>query len=122
MRKEDRLNYEVVKYFRERALGFIFHIPNEGVRSARQAASLIAQGLTAGVPDFFVALKNGRSFFVELKTEKGRLSKRQKVVVKQLNECNQRVYLCRTIQEFQAGIRERAGWCQRASGYLFQNN
>lgn len=57
-----------------------FHVPNGGKRSKSEAVRLKKQGVKAGVPDLFFPIVRGKwhGLFVELKTEKGRLSKAQK--------------------------------------------
>lgn len=54
-------------------LRLLFHIPNGGLRTKREAAAFKAQGVKAGVPDLFlpVARKGYHGLFVELKRRKG---------------------------------------------------
>ena len=61
-----------------RTAGFItFAVPNGGSRNIREAVAMKASGTLAGAPDLVVA-KNGRVWFIELKTGKGRQSPAQK--------------------------------------------
>ena len=56
---------------------YIFHIPNEGARSKREAAKLQAMGLIAGIPDY-ICVKP--LFAIELKYGKNTLSPKQKEI------------------------------------------
>ena len=51
-----------------------FAIPNSARRSFKLAAMLKAEGLSPGVPDFFIPKLK---LFIEMKAERGRLSKEQ---------------------------------------------
>ena len=57
----------------------IFAIPNGGHRDIRTAVRLKREGVKAGVSDIFVAVPRGdyHGMFIEIKTEKGRLSPAQ---------------------------------------------
>lgn len=52
----------------------IFHVPNGGVRSKAEAAQFKRLGVLAGVPDLTILTKCGRTLFVEVKSQSGRLS------------------------------------------------
>ena len=63
-------------------LGLLFHVANGGKRNAREAQRLKAMGVLAGVSDYFLPVPNHRPVYcaglwIELKAEKGRLSKAQ---------------------------------------------
>lgn len=61
----------------------IFAIPNGGQRNAVVAAKLKAEGVLAGIPDVLVA--DGKpGLFVELKTQRGRLSDKQHEQIERL--------------------------------------
>lgn len=55
---------------------FAFHVPNGGLRSRVEAARMKGQGVVPGVPDIAI-VAGGRVFFLELKSENGRLSPAQ---------------------------------------------
>ena len=55
---------------------FAFHPANGGWRSPIEAKVLKGMGVKAGVPDI-IAIKNGRCFALELKTDSGRLTPAQ---------------------------------------------
>ena len=60
-------------------LEYMFHIPNEGKRSARAGADLKRQGLKSGVPDIFLPVPRGEyhGLFIELKYGKNKATKVQ---------------------------------------------
>lgn len=51
-----------------------FAVPNGGYRHLYTATKLQAEGTRRGTPDLCFTLKGGRSAYLELKAEKGRLS------------------------------------------------
>ena len=53
-------------------------IPNGGHRHIRQATKLKAEGVRPGSPDMFFMLADGKTGWLELKTDKGRLSPAQR--------------------------------------------
>lgn len=66
----------------------IYHIPNEGKRSAQTGARLVTLGLRSGVPDIClpIARHGYTALYIELKrTKGGRLSDNQKVWLEKLN-------------------------------------
>jgi hypothetical protein len=79
MISEERLQADCYQWFHNTypALrGLLWHVPNGGQRSASEANKFKAIGLVSGVADlhFFYG---GRMYFIELKTETGRLSPNQ---------------------------------------------
>ena len=79
---EDRIQADIVKYLRSKGI-FTFSIPNEGAGrgGAIRTAQLVTMGLFPGVADLCVWWKTSHGTvvgFLEVKTEKGRQSDRQK--------------------------------------------
>jgi VRR-NUC domain len=76
---EARLQGAAVEYLRTAlpSRAIVFAVPNGGSRDKREAARLKWQGVLAGVPDVLVML-DGRTFGIEFKAPKGRLSTAQK--------------------------------------------
>jgi len=76
----------------------IFSIPNGAATSAKNRLNLFLEGLTAGVPDLFLAeARHGfNGLFVEMKTNDGLESHDQKRIRLLLNERNYLVYVARS--------------------------
>lgn len=55
-----------------------YHCPNEGERDAGYAYRLKRMGVLAGVPDLTFHLAGGRTGFIEIKSDVGKLSQAQK--------------------------------------------
>lgn len=73
--KEDYLQYKLCDWMRDKKI-MHFHVPNGGNRSSREAAKFKAMGVKAGVHDLII-MHGGKIIFVELKTDKGKVSKPQ---------------------------------------------
>nr|DAR84849.1 MAG TPA: Nuclease [Caudoviricetes sp.] len=59
----------------------------------------------AGVPDRIVLLPNRPAMFVELKTDKGKLSRLQEVQIKKLRNINDQVYVLCGLEEIKEFIK-----------------
>jgi hypothetical protein len=55
----------------------IFAIPNGGKRNIKTAIKLKKEGVLSGVSDIQILLPNGKTVFIEMKHEKGKLSDSQ---------------------------------------------
>lgn len=77
-RPEDAIQRAVFQHLRQRGAPgvFAFHVPNGGKRKPIEAAIMKGLGVTAGVPDV-IAIKGGRTYALEIKTEDGRLTDHQ---------------------------------------------
>lgn len=71
-------------------------IPNGGKRHIGVAKKMKAEGQLAGMPDIIVAHANGiyHGLFVEMKSEKGSLSKSQKEIIAKLENEGYKVDVC----------------------------
>lgn len=74
-------------------------IPAGGGGKAR-GGKLKAQGYVAGTPDILIVY-NGFAHWIELKTEKGRVSPEQKAVHESLRASGAWVMVCRSLPEVQ---------------------
>ena len=88
-------------------LQYMYHVPNEGRRSAAQAASLHLQGLKSGVPDICLPVPRGGygALYIELKRKRGGVvSKEQKKWVDGLNAVGNKAVVCRGFEEARDAI------------------
>lgn len=76
-REELAFQKQVVQYLRLNRV-FVFSVPNGVyIKSPKTRADMQASGLTAGISDLFILLKDGKYAAIELKTESGRQSSNQ---------------------------------------------
>jgi hypothetical protein len=69
---------------------FYFSVPNER-RNLKDMMRLKKMGLLSGIPDLII-LHKGKTFFLELKSEKGTISDNQKIVQLRLCEMGYEVW------------------------------
>ncbi|MGV7234638.1 MAG: VRR-NUC domain-containing protein [Nitrosomonadaceae bacterium] len=99
---EDRLQAECFLWFHNsfpKLRGLLFHVPNGGKRDPREANKFKAMGVVAGIPDL-VFCKNGKTYFFELKTDKGKLSDRQIDVHEKLVGEKFEIWIIRDFENF----------------------
>lgn len=67
------------QYKQEPRLMFAFHIPNGGLRTAREGYRLVAQGVRKGVPDIFIPIPSAgfHGLWIEFKRGSGVMSEHQ---------------------------------------------
>ena len=80
--------------------GLIFSIPNGGTRNIKEAMTLKATGVLAGASDMICILPNKQLIFLELKTEKGVQSEKQKEFQKRVENLGFEYWLIRSLDEF----------------------
>ena len=68
---------------------FVFHIPNGMNTNAITGARFKRLGVVAGIPDLIAINQDGKLIFIEMKKEKGRMSKAQESIHGQLKERDQ---------------------------------
>ena len=97
---EKHLHKRLVRFLRTmqktEAMGkFIFtHIKNDvGRRGGKFFFDLEPLGVLPGTPDFLFLLPSGRSAFLEIKREKGRLSESQKSFKKEAGDLDHQVFV-----------------------------
>lgn len=80
--------------------GLMYHVPNGEKRDRVTAMKLKAMGVVAGIPDLEFHFWK-RTFFLECKTPTGSVSKDQKKIHSILEEHGFRVFVFRSLEEFQ---------------------
>ena len=83
----------------------LFHVPNGMNIDARQGAKFKAQGVISGVPDL-VFVWNGKTHYIEVKCEKGRLSENQKALHQKWMEQGVEVKVMRSSDEIIQFVRK----------------
>ena len=73
---ESLLQQQVVKQLREWGT-VAFHVPNERNMGVADAMRMRTMGLTKGAPDLICWTRNGKCWWLELKTPKGKRSPEQ---------------------------------------------
>lgn len=84
----------------------IYHIPNEGKRSLATGGKLKAEGLKAGFPDIglSVAKRGYHGLYIEVKSQKGRMSPEQKEWQKRLTKYGNLSIVCYGFEEARDAI------------------
>lgn len=101
---EAQIQQQIIIWFRNnyqiKGKGLIFSIANESTYSNKKFKNT---GTMAGVSDLIVVL-NGKTIFVELKTEIGKQSEAQLKFQKNIENLNQEYYLIRSLEQFKNEI------------------
>lgn len=101
---EAQLQQSIIIWFRNNyqmhGKGLIFSVANE---STYKNKTFKNTGTMAGVSDLIVVL-NGKTIFIELKTETGIQSEKQKEFETKIKELNQEYYLIRSLETFKNEI------------------
>ena len=82
-------------------LEMLYAIPNGGHRHVATAVRLKAEGVKAGVPDLClpVARCGYHGLYIEMKSEKGKLTQLQKRWIEKLNEQTHLAVVCKGFEE-----------------------
>jgi len=78
--KESDIQIDVVNWLKSKQSDYrmrFFSIPNEGQRKVWFLNKLVRMGLKSGVPDLVIEFPQGRMVYLEIKTQKGKLSETQ---------------------------------------------
>lgn len=110
---EKNIHKQII-YFLKSLNYFCFHVANEvntqslqsGYNNARFFVDRKNMGVTAGVPDICVILKKGTTIWLEVKSEKGRLTDSQKEFHAKLLELNHKVYVVRSVEDVQEILKD----------------
>lgn len=105
--REAELQRACVRWFRmQYPQHLLFHIPNGGRRNAREAAFLKSEGVTAGIPDLFLA--EGRhgfhGLFIEMKAGRNTATPAQKEMMVRLGLAGYLCVVCRSFEDFQIEV------------------
>ena len=108
---EHRLQCMCVRWFNLQHAslrGTLFAVPNGGQRNALVAAKLKDEGVTAGVADLLLLVPNAthHALCIEMKTEKGRQSEKQKEWQALIEEKGYRYEVVRNFEEITKLIEE----------------
>lgn len=103
MIKESQIQTDIVKGIRLFYANelFAFAVPNGGKRNVREAVAMKRTGTVAGVSDLIVLGNNSKAFFVEVKTDKGKLSEPQMDFKKLVESKGFNYLLVRSFADFQ---------------------
>ena len=87
-------------------LRWLFHIPNGGKRSKREAARFRAAGVRAGISDLFLPCPRGsyHGLWIEMKALDGRPSLEQKVFIRDMKAAGYAALICYGAEEAEAVI------------------
>ena len=97
---ESRIQAAIVDYVRTCAPQCIVAaVPNGGLRSKREAHLLKWTGVLAGIPDLFVLAPGGRTIFIEVKTDAGRMSPEQTEMRARIEALGFVSVICRSIND-----------------------
>lgn len=103
MIKESQIQIDIIKGIRLFYANelFAFAVPNGGKRNVREAVAMKRTGTVAGVSDLIVLGNNSKTFFVEVKTDKGKLSEPQMDFKKLVESKGFNYLLVRSFADFQ---------------------
>jgi hypothetical protein len=106
-RPEQQIQHAVFQHFRARSAPrvFAFHPANGGYRKPIEAKILQGLGVTSGIPDV-IAVKDGRTYALELKAEGGRVTDVQRVVHERMREAGAEVAVAHGIDQALAQLVE----------------
>jgi hypothetical protein len=98
MKTEDRIQQEVFLHLHNnyecKGLGVVFAVPNQN------QWKLTNIGVKAGVSDL-IFVQQGRILFLEIKTDTGKQSEKQKQFQKQIESLGYEYYLIRSVEDLQ---------------------
>jgi hypothetical protein len=101
--KEERIQADAFQWFHNtfpNLRGLMYHVPNGGQMSGARGNKLKAMGVVSGIPDLEFHFWK-RTFFLECKTPTGTLQENQKNIHTILHEHGFRVFVFRSLKEFQ---------------------
>lgn len=109
--KEEDMQLQCIKWFDyqyPKLKLHLHHSPNGGKRDEREGARFKEMGTRAGFPDLILLLPNNFYPFmgIELKTDKGSQSERQKEYQKSFEEIGAKYVVVRSLEDFMREINQ----------------
>lgn len=109
VQRESQLQQSCVLWFRYTypvLQELLLSIPNSGIRSAKNASRMKAEGMVTGAPDLMLAVarNNYYGMFIEMKSDRGRLTKEQEAMLVRLKYQGYRIEVCNSLEMFQSII------------------
>lgn len=109
--EEHRIQCACVTWFRyqyPKYRGLLFSVPNGGLRSAKTARGMKAEGQLAGVSDLILMVPNKsyHALCIEMKTQTGRQQILQKYFQEAVEGQGYRYIIARSLDDFQNQIKE----------------
>lgn len=104
---ESKLQTACVRWFRLQYPNYLlFAIPNGGARDLITGVILKREGVIKGVPDLFLAHATFESYglFIEMKSDKGKLSQSQIYIRSKLELAGYQVEVCNSFESFKQVI------------------
>lgn len=102
---EEQLQQQIIIFERNnysiKNKSLIFSIPNGGSRNVAEALNLKRTGLTAGVSDLILIIKD-KIYFIELKTETGKQSTAQKDFETKVNDFGFEYLIFRNLEQYKS--------------------
>jgi hypothetical protein len=112
MTTEDVIQQKCVMWFRNKyslkncnPRYLLFSVPNSG-KDVKEQSYKKATGMMAGVADLILLMPNGKTIFVEMKTEKGTQQPSQKEFESAVNDLGFTYIVCRSFEQFQEEIQK----------------
>ena len=97
---ENEIQRSIVNYFKHQYKKYcIFAVPNGGSRNVIEATKMKATGTLAGVSDLIVLLPN-KCLFIEVKTDTGKQSDKQKEFENTVKILGFEYYVVRNLNDF----------------------
>ena len=113
-RSREHLNMQSEKQLQQQVLAWLrfnrflcWHVPNMGFFNRKtNRYNIVSSDHVAGIPDIHVILPGGEVVFIELKSEKGKLSPAQKAMLEKLASLGHSTFVARDLQTVERYFKE----------------